>query len=207
MMLRSMRYVISFALALLVAFALVFTMHYLIASADRSLDESGVAHVVDFVRVKRDETVRQRQRKPEKPPPPKEPPPEPPPPDMDQADPTAEKISVAAMSVDTDIEMTSGGIALAPGDSEYLPVVKVAPVYPRRALQRGIEGWVLLEFTVTKQGGTKDIIVVSSEPKSSIFHSSAKRAATKFKYKPRTEDGQPIEVHGVRNKIIFQLED
>ena len=119
---RLVRFIISFALASLVAFVLVFTMHYLIASADRTLDESGVAHVVDFVRVKRQETVKQRQRKPEKPPPPKEPPPEPPPPEMDQADPTAEKISVSAMSVDTDISMTSGGISLAPGDSEYLPV-------------------------------------------------------------------------------------
>ncbi len=204
---RPLRYLISFALATLVAFALVFTMNYLIASADRTLDESDIAHMVDFVRIKRDETVKQRQRKPEKPPPPKEPPPEPPPPEMDQSDPTAEKISVSAISVDTDISMTSGGISLAPGDSEYLPIVKVAPVYPRRALQRGIEGWVILEFTVTKQGGTKNVVVLSSNPTSSIFHSAAKRAAAKFKYKPRTADGKPIEVPGVRNKIIFQLED
>ncbi len=203
---RLLRYIIAFLLASLVAFALVFTMQYLIATADRSLDESSASYFVDFVRIKRDETVKQRQRKPEKPPPPKAPPPEPPPPEMDQADPTADKISVAAISVDTDISMTSGGISLAPGDSEYLPVVKVAPVYPRRALQRGIEGWVLLEFTVTKQGGTKDIVVVSSDPSSSIFHRAAVRAAAKFKYKPRTEDGKPMEVPGVRNKIIFQLE-
>jgi protein TonB len=26
------------------------------------------------------------------------------------------------------------------GDGEYLPIVKVAPVYPRRALERGITG-------------------------------------------------------------------
>jgi len=203
---RLLRYITAFLLASLVAFALVFTMQYLIATADRSLDESSVSYFVDFVRIKRDETVKQRQRKPEKPPPPKTPPPEPPPPEMDQADPTAEKISVAAISVDTDISMTSGGISLTPGDSEYLPVVKVAPVYPRRALQRGIEGWVLLEFTVTKQGGTKDIVVVSSDPANSIFRRAALRAAAKFKYKPRTEDGKPIEVPGVRNKIIFQLE-
>ena len=203
---RLLRYITAFLLASLVAFALVFTMQYLIATADRSLDESSVSYFVDFVRIKRDETVKQRQRKPEKPPPPKTPPPEPPPPEMDQADPTAEKISVAAISVDTDISMTSGGISLTPGDSEYLPVVKVAPVYPRRALQRGIEGWVLLEFTVTKQGGTKDIVVVSSDPANSIFRRAALRAAAKFKYKPRTEDGKPIKVPGVRNKIIFQLE-
>lgn len=205
-MLRVLRYLTAFALAALVAFGLVFTMQYLIAMGDRTLDDDANVHMVDFVRVKHDETVHARQRKPEKPPPPKAPPPEPPPPDQEKSDPTAEKLAVAPMAVDTDISMTSSGISLAPGDSEYLPVVKVAPVYPRTALQRGIEGWVLLEFTVTKQGSTTNIVVVDSEPAGSTFHSAAIKAAEKFKYKPRTEDGQPIEVPGVRNKIIFQLE-
>ena len=44
-----------------------------------------------------------------------------------------------------------GGLALESGDGEYLPIVKVAPVYPRRALQRGIEGFVIVEFTVTNK--------------------------------------------------------
>ena len=33
---------------------------------------------------------------------------------------------------------------------EYLPIVKVNPQYPRRAQTRGIEGYVLLEYIVTK---------------------------------------------------------
>jgi len=33
------------------------------------------------------------------------------------------------------------------------------------------------------------------------------QAATKFKYKPRVVDGQPIEVPGVQNKITFLIEE
>lgn len=202
-----LRILLSLALAAGVTFGLLFTMQYLIATADRSLDEDASGHMVDFVRVKRDEQIKRKQRKPEKPPQPKTPPPEPPPPEMDDAAPEAEKLSVAAIDVDTDINMTSGGISLTPGDAEYLPIVKVAAVYPRRAQQRGIEGWVIVEYTVTKQGTTKNIRVIDSEPKSKIFHRSAIKAAAKYKYKPRTVDGKAVEVPGVRTRIIYRLED
>ena len=205
-MLAAFRYLISFVLAIAVTFGLVYTMQYLIANAERGLDDSDSGHIVDFVRVKRDEVIKRKKHKPEKPPQPKAPPPEPPPPEMSQDNPSAEKIVVASIPVETEISMTSGGISLTPGDAEYLPIVKVAPVYPRRAQSRGIEGYVILEFTVTKQGRTKDIRVVKSVPKSKIFHKAAIKAASKFKYKPRTEDGKPIEVPGVRNKITFRLE-
>lgn len=206
-MLVAFRYIIAILLAIAVTFGLVYTMQYLIANSDRGLDDSAAGHIVDFVRVKRDEVIKRKQRKPEKPPQPKAPPPEPPPPQMENDSPSAEKISVASIPINTEINMTGGGISLAPGDAEYLPIVKVAPIYPRRALQRGIEGYVLVEFTVTKQGSTKDIRVIESDPASTIFHSSARKAAAKFKYKPRTEDGKPIEVPGVRNKITYKLED
>lgn len=206
-MLSAFRYIIAILLAIAVTFGLVYTMQYLIANADRGLDDSDSGHIVDFVRVKRDEVINRKKHKPEKPPQPKAPPPEPPPPQMENDSPSAEKISVASIPITTDINMTAGGISLTPGDAEYLPIVKVAPVYPRRALQRGIEGYVLVEFTVTKQGSTKNIIVIESDPKSKIFHSAAIKATAKFKYKPRTEDGKAIEVPGIRNKITFKLED
>ncbi len=202
-----LRILLSLVLAASVSFGLLFTMQYLIATADRSLDQDIAGYKVDFVRIKRDERIKRKQRKPEKPPQPKTPPPEPPPPEMDDTAPQAEKLSVAAIDVDTDIKMTSSGISLTPGDAEYLPIVKVAAVYPRRALERGIEGWVIVEYTVTRQGTTKNIRVIDSEPKSKIFHRSAIKAAAKYKYKPRTIDGKAVEVPGVRTRIIYRLED
>ena len=59
-----------------------------------------------------------------------------------------------------DLRANVGGVGGFSSDGEYLPIVKVAPVYPRRAQTRGIEGFVLLEFTVTKTGAVKDPVVI-----------------------------------------------
>jgi protein TonB len=32
------------------------------------------------------------------------------------------------------------------------------------------------------------------------------RAALKFKYRPRVVDGRPVEVSGVRNQFVFELD-
>ena len=90
-------------------------------------------------------------------------------------------------------------------DGEYLPIFKVQPRYPRRALERGIEGYVIVEFTVTKTGAVKDIKVVEANPPK-IFNQATINAVQKFKYKPRVVDQTPIEVYGVRNKITYAIE-
>src|SRR5690606_13556723 len=92
----------------------------------------------------------------------------------------------------------SAGIDGAAAGGEYLPIVKVAPIYPQRALARGIEGWVLVEFTVTTSGTVRDVRVVEAEPQG-LFDRAAMDAAAKFKYKPRVIDGKPVEVEGVQN--------
>jgi protein TonB len=72
-------------------------------------------------------------------------------------------------------------------EGDYLPIVRVAPVYPARALSRGLEGYVDMAFTVTTTGTVKDPVVVFST--SSLFERAAIRAVLKFKYKPRVVDG------------------
>ncbi|MFP3367304.1 energy transducer TonB, partial [Pseudoalteromonas sp. SIMBA_148] len=81
----------------------------------------------------------------------------------------------------------------------HLPIVKVAPVYPRRALSPRIQGYVIVEFTVTKQGTVRDPQVVKAEPES-LFDRAAMDAALKLKYKPRVVNGEAVEVAGVQNK-------
>ncbi|MEL0068857.1 MAG: energy transducer TonB, partial [Gammaproteobacteria bacterium] len=87
-----------------------------------------------------------------------------------------------------------------------LPIVKVQPIYPRRALQRGIEGYVIVEFTVTKNGSVANPKVVEAEPPN-LFDKAAVDAAKKFKYKPRVIDGEPTEVMGVQNLITFTMKN
>lgn len=185
---------------------LFWMMQYMIATADRTLNEGGTTNIVDFVRLQRDEDIQRRQRKPEKPPEPEKPPPEPPPPQMDNLNPTAEKIAVSAPPAETDIEM-SGGFSLGVGEGDYLPIVKVAPIYPQRALQRGVEGYCVVQYTVTRNGTIKDPFVIEDQCTSSMFHRASVDAALKFKYKPRVIDGQAVEVPGVQNKFTYEITD
>ena len=190
-------------LGALVTATLLFIMQFLIATGRSALDESEKIHFLDFVRIDREETLERKERKPDKPPPPEQPPPDLPQPQRDSIDPNVQTIAVSAMPAIGDISIDGFGLAVSDGD--YLPIVKVAPIYPRRALSRGIEGHVIVEFTVTTTGTVKNPFVVESTSK--VFERAAVNAALKFKYKPRVVDGVPIEVKGVRNKITFQLED
>jgi len=198
------RLVTGLIFGLAITLCLFWMMQYLIATADRTLNDSGAGNLIDFVRVKKDESVNQRQLKPKKPPPPDAPPPQPPTPQLDNLDATAEKIAISEVPVETDIEMT-GAFSLGVGEGDYLPIVKVAPIYPNRALTRGIEGYCVVEYTVTRQGTVKDPVVVESQCTSSLFHSASVNAALKFKYKPRIMDGEAVEVPGVQNKFTYEI--
>jgi protein TonB len=203
---NAIRLAIGVILGLAVTAALFWTMQYLIETADRELNEGSSGNLVDFVRLKRDESIQRRQLKPKKPPPPDAPPPQPPTPQLDNLDPNAEKIAISAAPVETDIEMT-GGFSLGVGEGDYLPIVKVAPIYPQRALSRGVEGYCVVQYTVTRQGTIRDPFVVEDQCTSSLFHRASVQAALKFKYKPRVIDGQAVEVPGVQNKFTFEIEE
>ncbi len=203
----AVRLMVGLILSAMVTTALFWVMQYLIATADRTLDEAKRGALVDFVRVKKNEVVERKQIKPKKPPPPDAPPPEPPAPKLDDLTPSADKIAISAVPVATDIELSSGGFSLGVGEGDYLPIVKVAPIYPRRAMSRGIEGYCIVEYTVTRSGTTKDARVVPDQCTSSLFEKASIAASTKFKYKPRVIDGQAVEVPGVRNKFTYELEN
>ena len=198
------RLVTGVVLGLAVTAGLFWMMQYLIDTADRELNEGASGHLVDFVRLKRDENIERRQLKPKKPPPPDAPPPQPPTPKLDNLNPNAEKIAISAVPVETDIEM-SGGFSLGVGEGDYLPIVKVAPIYPQRALSRGVQGFCVVQYTVTRQGTIRDPVVVESMCSSSLFHRASVQAALKFKYKPRVIDGQAVEVPGVQNKFTYEI--
>jgi protein TonB len=109
--------------------------------------------------------------------------------------------SAPVASVEVNISTTG----MSSGDGEYLPIVKVAPIYPRRAQSRGISGYCIVEYTVTTSGAIRDPQAVDCEP-AGVFEKASVKAALKFKYKPRVVDGEPIEVAGVQNKFTYTLE-
>ncbi len=198
------RYAFSVVIGTIVTLSLLFVMHLLIATGKAALTKPRDRAQLDFVRVRRNEALNVEDYTPEKPPKPPETPPETPPQDMDNIDPNAPTVNVAPPVVDASTDIGGpGGMNIAEGD--YLPIVRVAPVYPARALSRGLEGYVDMQFTVTTTGTVKDPIVLFST--SSLFERAATRAVLKFKYKPRVVDGVPVEVPGVKTRITFQIED
>ncbi len=194
------RYGLAIGVGIAVTFGLLFIMQLLIASGQGGLNEARNARLVDFVRVEREQVIERRQEKPEKPPEPQQQP-EMPSTSSSNFD-ASLAVSVTTPNLSNNIEI--GGLGMGVSDGEYLPIVKVAPVYPARAAARGLEGYVIVEFTVTRTGTTRDISVYESS--SSLFDRAAVDAAAKFKYKPRVINGEAVEVPGVRNRITFVLE-
>lgn len=90
-------------------------------------------------------------------------------------------------------------------NSELVPIVRVNPIYPERAAQRGIEGWVILEFSIDTEGRTSNARVIGNEP-SGIFDSAALRSISKWRYSPRVVDGEPIQVDQVQVRLTFNLQ-
>ena len=198
---KSIRILIGAGLAFLVTAALFIIMPYLIETADKTLDEKPRTKLADIQMPDTDIDVR-KDSKPDKPKVPDEPPPDMAQPDMDDANPDLEAVN---MTPSQDFQLTNDTGGLSASDGEYLPIVKVAPIYPRRAQSRGVTGYCTVEYTVTKSGTTRDIVPVDCDP-SGYFERASVKAAEKFKYKPRVVDGEPIEVPGIQNRFTYELE-
>lgn len=192
-----------FGAGLCAALGLAWMMHVLIQSSEMRLEESDRARVLDFVRIKRDETAARKNRKPERPK-------ESEVPDVPPTDQSSDSGPQLALNVtsptdlDADLNLEGG---IATGDGDYLPIVKVAPIYPRAAVSRGLMGECMVRYTVTTAGTVKDVEVVTEQCEQTVFRSASVEAAKRFKYKPRVIDGAPVEVHGVRNRFFFDLEE
>ena len=117
-------------------------------------------------------------------------------------------LNIARMSIDIDTGLQLSNASINATDGDYLPLVAIAPQYPTRAAQRGIEGWCLVSFTVNGLGSVEEetITVVDAEPPQ-IFNRSSVRAAARFKFQPRVEDGIGVPVSGVQYLFRDQLEE
>lgn len=89
-------------------------------------------------------------------------------------------------------------------DAEQLPMVTVAPVYPRVAQQQRIEGRCTVEYTIAATGAVQSVRARTCVP-AGVFEQAAIEAARQFKYRPRIRGGAPVAVQGVRNEFVFAL--
>jgi protein TonB len=197
------RYGLAILAAIVVTFSVGLMMQGLISSGSSVIEENDFGRLVEFVHVQQDDDIQTKSRKPNKPP---VAPVEPPKPKMAKPnfDQTQNSMDIGALNIAADLNIDAG-LGGGSGDGEYLPIVKVAPQYPRRAAQKGIEGYVVVEFTVSKLGTVTDPKVIEANPPN-IFNRAAINAVKKFKYKPKIEDGKAVEVSGIRNIIRFELD-
>lgn len=87
-----------------------------------------------------------------------------------------------------------------------IPFLTPAPEYPQRALARGVEGWVLVSFTIAASGAVADPFVVDADPPG-VFDAAALRAVMRYRYRPQIVAGVPARTPGMLLRIHFELED
>ena len=176
--------------------SIFFIMQWLIDVGDVELDNTSIK-IADVTMPERELELLMDMERPQE----EEPLPETMPPEFDMTPPA--EVDSSAARPNLGFKGKKAGVF---ADGSYVPIFQVPPVYARRALERGIEGCVMLKFTVTKVGSTRDPSVEWAVPPG-IFDRAAMRSALKYKYKPQIRDGEAIEVPNVRTVVIFKIED
>ena len=189
--------------AALITFALLILMVSFIELTYTAVQKTPTIQLPDIYMSDQEILVKKSIKKPEKPKIDTTPLPNIPQQNFDKIDVAVEVGTVAVADLSVNLELNIGN-DLQAIDGEYLPIVKVAPQYPRRALSRGVEGYVILEYTVTKQGTVIEPKIIEAQPEN-VFDQAAIKSALRYKYKPRIVNGQAITVSGVRTKINFVL--
>ncbi|PTQ11396.1 energy transducer TonB [Vibrio splendidus] len=162
----------------------------------------------NMVMVEQEQEVQRRQRAvPEKPEMPE------PPPEAKTSQSQAEVTPLNSMSSlpSLDLNTSVDGLAInAPTFSDFgsnqqaMPLYRVEPRYPAKALKRGAEGHVIMSFTIDETGRPVDIQVTDANPRR-MFEREAMRALKKWKYQPKIVDGKAIAQVGQTVKLEFKL--
>lgn len=205
------RYMIVGLAAAVITVVLYLVMHALVSQAANNNRAGDELPPIDFTKVKLDEEIQERSRRiPKKPPPPKEPPP-PPKLNVQQNQQVVNNMPTPNIP---NLDLGVGGAGPFLGavgqvnmseEGGVIPIVRIAPQYPRKALMAKIEGWVKVKFTITPTGTVSNPEVVDAKPRR-IFDREAIRAILKFKFKPKIVDGVGVEQVATQT-IEFDLPD
>ena len=113
-------------------------------------------------------------------------------------------ITVGAIAISPKNASAAKGAVNVKVDRSYFPVSKTDPIYPKQAFEKGTEGYVVVEYSITETGNVTDISVVESSPEG-VFDQAAIIAAKEFYYAPPRVDGKLISVSGLQNKFTFRI--
>jgi protein TonB len=200
------KYAAGIGLSVIITTALFFVMVILISLGDSGMKEDTSVKLADVVMPERQiDTFITEVDKPDKP---EEQPEDIAQPDLDLQPLTGLDVSIAKPKAN----FKAGGSFFR--DGEYIPLFKVQPIYPRRAQERGTEGFAIVSFTITDSGSVEDVQALEGfcgDPEGppeemrpcTLFNSASSRAALKLKYKPKIVDGKATSVEGVLHRFTF----
>ena len=97
-----------------------------------------------------------------------------------------------------------GDVSVYSAGSEAELIEPVYPTYPRSARRRGIEGWVVLGFRINELGETERVIILDQSI-DDIFEKSAISAIEQRRYRPATQNGEPIPQERNSVRLLFNL--
>lgn len=227
---RLTRVGLSFIAACVVALLLFVLMLSMVNPPRNEVTDEPVS-IANFVRAdtRNESTATRSRQKAPQPPQPKTPqPPTPPTPSMASPSANLPKLDLPLPNVTTGVSVASapapslaGLTAAAPAaaapapaaaepasqsgpEQEVMPLNDVRPEYPYRARQRGIEGHIKLAFTITAAGKVENIRVLDSSPPN-VFDREARRAAARWRFAPRTENGSAVSREAVKT-LHFRLQ-
>ena len=209
-MTTALRLPISFVLALALTTVIFWMLASLIGGRNEVIERQLAARI-EFSRLRRDsdvKTIKRQKPEPVKPVEKLESAPKISSEGVAAFKPSAGPIAIGmGTGLNVDVKGLLGGpMAVSSGGSDRaeMPLVRVEPVYPPRALTQRIEGWAVVEFTITPAGTTKDVRSVESQPPD-IFDAAVVKAVQSWKYNPKVEGGSAIERRGVRVMLSFKI--
>ena len=80
---------------------------------------------------------------------------------------------------------------MSQGVTQGLLIRKIQPAYPPLARQARIQGAVLLQAEISKDGSIQNLRLISGHP---MLAPAAIEAVKQWKYKPYFLNGEPVEV-------------
>ena len=96
-------------------------------------------------------------------------------------------------------------INMTPPVKDLVPIFMVQPIYPFVAVVKEIEGYVLIQFSVSENGSVSDVVILDSEPRYT-FDDAALSAIRKFRFTPREVGGDPITAEQIQMRFAFTME-
>ena len=204
------KYAAGIGLSVVITTALFFVMVVLISLGDSGMKEDTSVKLADVVMPERQiDTFLSEVEKPDKP---EEQPEDIAQPELDLQPLAGIDVSIAKPKAN----FKAGGSFFR--DGEYIPLFKVQPIYPRRAQERGTQGFAIVSFTITDSGSVENAKTIEgycgdpTGPESELrpctmFNSASARAALKLKYKPKIVDGKATSVSDVLHRFTFIMAD